>query len=312
MTNYRTCNHTDDSGHPCKSAAAKGRDYCGFHLRYRGRLLRQAQYRARHQRFNLTLPPLDSLCSIQSALCQVAEALAADMIDPRRAQGLLKALRFAKENLRDSLKENSDWHATPYHTEDAEAYDRFESDYGLPENIDVSVPPDVSFPPPLTPQGVILSGGGALFAPPQSKDPFVSPQSVGVTGAPPLSPAIGDRVGVSPSAPQPCIRDYMAEAEAAMQVQPEDIELMEIMKKYGYKAWDQRSKEHQRNERRRRQRKYFRANYDRFVAEANAKNIQNAAERLYQERIAAERAEVAKKPPTSTSEPVSEEAKNTA
>jgi hypothetical protein len=157
MLNYRTCTHTDDSGHICQSVAAKNRDYCGFHLRYRGRLLRQAQYRARHQRFDLTLPPLDSLCSIQSALCQVVEALAADMVDPRRAQGLLKALRFAKENLRDSLKENSDWHATPYHTERAEAYDNFESDYGLPDNIDVSVPPDVTFPPPLTPQGVILS-----------------------------------------------------------------------------------------------------------------------------------------------------------
>lgn len=104
----------------------------------------------------------------------------------------------------------------------------------------------------------------------------------------------------------------MAEAEAAMQVHPEDIELMEIMKKYGYKAWDQRAKEHQKNERRRRQRKYFRANYDRFVAEANARNIQNAAERLYQERIAAERAEAAKKPPASAVESVSDETKNTA
>ncbi len=104
----------------------------------------------------------------------------------------------------------------------------------------------------------------------------------------------------------------MAEAEAAMQVQPEDIELMEIMKKYGYKEWDHRAKEHQKNERRRRQRKYFRANYDRFVAEANAKNIQRAAERLYQERIAAERAEAAKKPPASAAQPLPEEAKNTA
>ncbi len=148
MPSYKTCTHTDDSGHTCQSAAVKNRDYCGFHLRYRGRLLRRAQYRARHLRFDLILPPLDSLCSIQSALCQVAEALAADMIDPRRAQGLLKALRFAKENLRDSLKENSGWHDTPYLTEDAEAYDNFESDYGLPENLDISVPPEVSFPPP--------------------------------------------------------------------------------------------------------------------------------------------------------------------
>ncbi len=73
---------------------------------------------------------------------------------------------------------------------------------------------------------------------------------------------------------------------------------MEIMKKYGYKAWDERSKEHQRNERRRRQRKYFRANYDRFVAEAKARNIQRAAEKLLQEKLA-ELDLAARKPPAS-------------
>ena len=69
---YKTCTHTYDSGRACKSAAAKGREFCGYHLRYRGRLLRMAQNRARHQPFDITLPPLDSLCSIQSALSQVA------------------------------------------------------------------------------------------------------------------------------------------------------------------------------------------------------------------------------------------------
>jgi hypothetical protein len=143
----------------------------------------------------------------------------------------------------------------------------------------------------------------------ESKDPFISPQSIGGTGAPTSSSASGNRVA---DAPKPWVRDYYAEAEEAMQAHPEDIELEEVLKKYGYKAWDNRAKEHQKNERRRRLRKYFRANYDRFVAEANARNIQRAAEKLYQERIAAERAEAAKKPPTSTSEPTPEEAKNTA
>ena len=142
MTDYKTCTHTYDSGRTCNSAAAKDREFCGYHLSYRGRLLRRAQARARNQRFDITLPPLDSLCSIQSALSQVAEALAADMIDPRRALGLLKALRFAKENLKDSAH----WHDTPYHTEEAVAYDNFEAEFGLPESIDPSVPPEVAFP----------------------------------------------------------------------------------------------------------------------------------------------------------------------
>ena len=128
MNDYKTCTHTYDSGRACKSAAATGREFCGYHLHYRGRQMRMAQYRARHQPYDIVLPPLDSLCSIHSALSQVAEALAADMIDPRRAKGLLKALRFAKENLRDSLKDdNAHWHDTPYHTEDATAYDTLRS-----------------------------------------------------------------------------------------------------------------------------------------------------------------------------------------
>src|SRR5450755_2050225 len=170
MNDYKTCTHTYDSGRACKSAAAKGREFCGYHLHYRGRHLRMAQYRARNQQFDITLPPLDSLCSIQSALSQVAEALAADMIDPRRAMGLLKALRFAKENLKDGLKDDSaHWHDTPYLTEDPAAYDNFEADYGLPEGIDVNTPPEVAFPPN--------------------------------TGAPPLSPVFGDRVGTTDNWP---------------------------------------------------------------------------------------------------------------
>ena len=68
--NFKTCTYTHDTGRHCKSAAVTGRAFCGYHLNYRGRLMRMARYRARQQRFDLTLPPLDSLCSIQSALCR--------------------------------------------------------------------------------------------------------------------------------------------------------------------------------------------------------------------------------------------------
>src|SRR5580704_14193024 len=268
---YKTCTHTYDSGRACKSAAAKGREFCGYHLRYRGRLLRMAQYRARHQPFDITLPPLDSLCSIQSALSQVAEALAADMIDPRRAMGLLKALRFAKENLKDGLKDDSaHWHDTPYLTEDAAAYDNFEADYGLPEGIDLTVRPEVAFPPPPESQGVILSGGGAPYAPRESKDPYFSPHPPRGLQFPSF-----DRVPLIPEIPAPYVRDYTAEAEVALfESTPEDMELMEIMKEQGYEAMDRRAREHQRNADRKLQRKLFRANYARYVAEAKLKNIQ--------------------------------------
>jgi hypothetical protein len=270
MHDYKTCTHTYDSGRTCKSAAAKGREFCGYHLHYRGRLLRRAQSRARHQQYDIILPPLDTLCSIQSALSQVAEALAADMIDPRRAMGLLKALRFAKENLRDGLKDDSaHWHDTPYLTQDAAAYDNFEAEYGLPKDIDITTPPEVAFPPPA----VILSEERSD----ESKDPYHSIHR--------------DRAPLIPEIPPPVVRDYTAEAEIAIfESTPEDIELMEIMKEQGYKAMESRAREHQRNADRKMQRKLFRANYVRYVAEAKLKNIQRAAEKLLAERLAADKA----------------------
>jgi hypothetical protein len=46
---YKTCNHIYDTRHFCGSVAARDRDYCVYHLRYRGRLMRMAQARARNQ-----------------------------------------------------------------------------------------------------------------------------------------------------------------------------------------------------------------------------------------------------------------------
>jgi hypothetical protein len=239
-----------------------------------------AKYRARHQQFDIILPPLDSLCSIHSALSQVAEALAADMIDPRRAQGLLKALRMAKENLKDSLKDdNAHWHDTPYLTQDATAYDSFEAEYGLPEGIDLSSPPEVAFPPPEP-----MPMGGA-------------PLSMGGPQLPSFGNCGYDRAPLIPDIPPPYVRDYNAEAEAAMESTPEDIELTEIYNTQGFKAWDRRCKEHQRDSDRKKQRKLFRANYARYAAEAKLKNIQRAAEQLLKKQAAEKAAKPQPVPP---------------
>ena len=307
MNEYKTCTYTYDSGRACKSAAATGREFCGYHLHYRGRLLRMAKYRARHQAFDIVLPPLDSLCSIHSALSQVAEALVADMIDPRRAMGLLKALRFAKDNLKDSLKDdNAHWHDTPYLIEDATAYNNFEAEYGLPEGLDLSVPPEVAFPSGDTskPNGCPAQAGFACAG--------GSPRDANT--ARPIPPSF-DRAPLIPEIPAPYVRDYDAEAEAAFESTPEDMELTEIYNTQGYKAWGRRAQEHQRNNDRKQQRKLFRANYARYAAEAKLRNIQRAAEKLLQERQAAEKAAAEgaaaqpqaeqsemKKPPTGTAD----------
>ena len=117
--------------------------------------MRMAQARARNQRFYLQLPPFDSFCSIQSALSQVAEALAADRIDPRRAQAILCTLRMASQNLKHAAL----WHENTYRNEDSVSYDEFEAESGLPDNLDLDLdtPPEVAFPPPSNPpRSVIL------------------------------------------------------------------------------------------------------------------------------------------------------------
>ena len=87
---------------------------------------------------------------------------------------------------------------------------------------------------------------------------------------------------------------------------------MEILKTQGHHAWEARAKEHQRNNRRRLQRQFFRANYDRFAAEAKRRNIQRAAEKLMQEKLAADQGQPPESYPLRPPSPTLEEAKSTA
>ncbi len=103
-----------------------------------------------------------------------------------------------------------------------------------------------------------------------------------------------DRPPLIPVVPPPVLRDYMAEAEIAMtEVTPQDLELHEIMKTEGLKAMESRALEHERDANRKRRRKLYRANYERYVAEAKLKNIQRAAEKLLADKLAAEQAAAA-------------------
>jgi hypothetical protein len=282
MPNYKTCNYLYDDGHTCKSPAVTRRDYCVFHLRDRASQLRAAQYRARSQRFNLQLPPLENMHAVQSAISRVLQAIAADMIDPKRAHEILTGLRHAASN----FKNPAAWQHSAYADNPSEApaieYNNLESEYGLPDGLDINTPPEVAFPPPQLSQGVILSGGGAPSAQPEAKDPFILVNgSVHLAGV--------DRPPLIPEVPPFIPRDYAAEAEAALsEVTPEDVELNEILKAQGIQAMESRALEHQRNSRRRLMRKHFRANYARYVAEAKAQNIKRAAAQLLAQKQAAE------------------------
>ena len=150
------------------------------------------------------------------------------------------------------------------------SYEEFEAEFGLPEGLDLNAPPEVAFPPP-------------------------EPETVSM-GAPPLSPSFVDRVGsfgvgFVPNDLKPFVRDYAAEAEVALtEYTPQDMELNEILKTHGFKAFERRAQEHRRDADRRKVRKLYRANYERYAAEAKLKNIQRAAEKLVAEKLAAEKA----------------------
>ena len=164
----RTCSHIKESGAICNSMAAKDQKYCAFHLHYRARQLRRAQARARAERFDLQLGPLDDMYSVQSALSHLAEALAADMIDPKRAQALLSVLRLASLNLRHPEK----WQTNLYHSDQPVEVD-VAKEYGLPRDLDLDTPPDLAFPPTRILFPCHPERRRRAFWPPESKDPFV-------------------------------------------------------------------------------------------------------------------------------------------
>ncbi len=291
-----TCHHLYDNGGACNSAAVTGRDYCAYHLRFRARQLRIAQTRARNERFDLKLPPLEDMFAVQSALNQLVEAVAADMIDIKRAHFLLSSLRAAAR----FLLARDQWPAGIAHCDQPGPAIDLVAEYGLPDDLDLNTPPEVAFPPP-DPQGVILSGGGASFAPPESKDPLFSPQPL---GAPPLSPVFGDRVGADlppmptvdycqhgPDCPEHTIRADYPET-------PELAELHEIRETQGMDAAIERYKQQQRNQHRR----HVAAGRKRYAAIALEKNLRLAAERLAERKLAEKQAQeelAAKKPPAS-------------
>jgi hypothetical protein len=167
MQPLRTCSHPNETGDSCNSVAAKDQKYCPFHIRYRARQLRMAQARARCERFHLQLPPLESMYAVQSALMQLAEALAADMIDPKRANSLLSVLRLVSLNFRHPEK----WQTNLYHS-DQPAEVNIAQEFGLPRDLDLDTPPDLAFP-----ESVILSEERSD----ESKDPFVSADVTGDT-----------------------------------------------------------------------------------------------------------------------------------
>jgi len=193
---YKYCQHVRENGTFCASGAVKGRAYCYFHLRTRARRLAMAQAQSQEKSWHPELPPLEDMHAVQVALMQVAEGLAQDAVDPRRAGLLLYALQQAASNLR----ETTGWlMGSPFELSSEKEgavveYRGLESEFGLPPRIDLDAPPHELFPPPpptiasmsdeewrrvsnRSIQGAIAHAPDALKKPPENAHPQKTAQA---------------------------------------------------------------------------------------------------------------------------------------
>jgi hypothetical protein len=118
-----------------------------YHSNWRVRRMAMAQARARGEKWWFTLPPLEDMRAVQSAVAHVVEALAAELVEPERALALLAALRLASHNFRatrawigGSEYENDGRYASIVR------YPGLEEDYDLPDDIDLDADPRKVFP----------------------------------------------------------------------------------------------------------------------------------------------------------------------
>ncbi len=260
------CTYIHDDGRSCRSAAVRGRNFCLFHLRHRGNLMRMAQAGAANREFELALPALDDLAAVQSALQQVIHALAANRIDVGRARQLTSALRFYVEN----FKHKDTWHDSPYHSDEPISYDNFEAEFGLPKDLDLSLSPQTAFPP-QAPQAVAATEQNEKES----------------AAASPVPPGLADQaqhiINVSKGIP------YTTEdiVRFGSPVTPFDVELMEVQRTQGHQAASKLQEQYERNERLRAHRRKSSADRERFATVAMQKNLQQAIEKYAAQKIAA-------------------------
>jgi hypothetical protein len=241
--------------------------------------MQMAQSRALNQRFQLFLPPPEDPAAIHSALTQVIEALAADMIEPSRARALISGLRLCLH----SLKKKDSWHDSAYHCDEPVDYENFEADYGLPKDIDINRSPEEVFPPnedlSSRAERSAVEGPAFCVGGPQLPD-------IGNCGVPEALAAEAQHIlDVSrglPSTPQDFVR-------FGSPVTPFDAEMMEVSRTQGFKAADKIQQQFERNEQRRVHRRQSSADRERYALLSMQHNLQRAIER-HAARLASENA----------------------
>ncbi len=284
---YRTCTYIHDDGGICKSAAVTDRNLCLNHLRHRARLMRMAQYRARGERFDLNLPPLESMFAVQSALTQLSEALAADMIELKRADRLIRVLNIASRNLLKSDK----WPASPYHSDQPAPAVDLAAEYGLPRDLNLNLSPEVAFPHSATIFSDLSSRAQAAASAAGVEGPAFSDNCPPTTDNCFPMPTV-NYCQHGPGCPEHTIRADYPET-------PELAELREIQATQGNEAMGIRYQQQQRNRRRRQ----IVTSRKRYAAIALEKNMRLAAERLAEQKLAERAAQNVEPEPIETRKP---------
>jgi hypothetical protein len=279
----RTCTHINDTGRICDSVAAKDQKYCPHHLHYRARQLRLAQARARAERFDIKLPPLEDMYAVQSALAQLAEALAADMIDLKRAHALMSVLRLMSLNFRHPEK----WQANLYHSDHPAEVD-VAKEYGLPRDLDHDTPPEVAFPE------------STAVAPPAGA-PDERRFSARWGG---LSPSVRNCGDLASDNWLPTTDNSSAPADADFRldfpISPDWLEVRDVTNTQGSDAAQVRCNQLERN----RARRQLRSSRKRYVDIAMRLNLKRAAERLAESKLSEKLAQLGIAPPAVDAQPV--------
>ena len=248
------CHHINAAGVFCRGIPVKKHDYCYWHLHERGRRMRAARARARRERVLMQLPVLDDLQAVQVSLMQLGEAVRHGDVDQSSGRLLLGILRLAASNLKaraiwEQGEGVQDADLEGYVEEDAD----FEEQYGLPKDFDLSVEPEVAFPPPA--ENV-----------PQVRDL-------------PLGANLGDS-NVRARFGQ-ILRDAATPIPGtSFQATADDMELIDVYEREGEQAGLQRATVLERN-RKRREARERRLHYEQM---ARNRNIQMAAEKLVRDQ----------------------------
>jgi hypothetical protein len=141
----RTCDHLKEDGIYCQSPALRGRDYCYFHLKLRGRRLNMARTRVLAADQPLDLPFPEDMHSVQVTLFEVVNALVNKRIDTKTAGIVLYAMQQASTNL--NIKHASQSMCPAVKPDEpllALEFRDFEEQYHLPKGIDLEANPEVA------------------------------------------------------------------------------------------------------------------------------------------------------------------------